>query len=142
MTQVAHFFYHDCLPEDVAFAQAHLSWQATSALATPVRVTQAGYGAIPKVYILCNQAKDLDKSSLAENVACQKVYTLASGHSPFFSMPDNWPPFLKSNNVQNHETQRTMIFRDFQPCPALRPLFTRLRLFTPPNVIIPGCLSE
>jgi pimeloyl-ACP methyl ester carboxylesterase len=93
--QVAHFFYHDCLPQDVAFAQAHLSWQATSALATPVRVTQAGYGAIPKVYILCSQAKDLDKSSLAENVACQKVYTLASGHSPFFSMPDKLAAILK-----------------------------------------------
>jgi pimeloyl-ACP methyl ester carboxylesterase len=81
-------FYHDCSAADVAFAKAHLGWQSMACLATPVSVTEARYGAVPKVYILCTEAKDLDKSRLVENVPCQKVYKLASSHSPFFSMPE------------------------------------------------------
>lgn len=86
--RVGQLFYHDCSADDVAFAKAHLCSQSMACLATPVNVTDARYGAIPKVYILCTQAKDLDKSSLVQNVPCQKVYTLASSHSPFFSMPE------------------------------------------------------
>ncbi|GAB3643592.1 alpha/beta fold hydrolase [Spirosoma arcticum] len=85
---VGQLFYHDCSADDVAFAKAHVGPQPMACLGTPVNVTDARYGAIPKVYILCTQAKDLDKSSLVQNVPCQKLYTLASSHSPFFSMPE------------------------------------------------------
>jgi pimeloyl-ACP methyl ester carboxylesterase len=85
---VKHLFYHDCSPEDVIFAQNNLGWQSMSCLATPVAVTESRYGAIPKFYILCTQAHDLDKTFLSTNVHCQKVYTLNSSHSPFFSMPE------------------------------------------------------
>ncbi|GAB3162541.1 hypothetical protein GCM10027291_00410 [Telluribacter humicola] len=57
-------------------------------LGTPVNVTEARYGAVPKVYILCTESKDLYKSSIAQNVPIHKLYTLASSHSPFFSMPE------------------------------------------------------
>lgn len=86
--RVGQLFYHDCSADDVAFAKAHLCSQSMACLATPVNVTDARYGAIPKVYILCTQAKDLDKSGIAGNVPTQKMYTLASSHSPFFSMPE------------------------------------------------------
>lgn len=85
---VEQIFYHDCLPEDIAFAKAHLSWQSVATLATPVHVTDNVYGVIKKYYILCTQAKDLDKSSLTSYVHCEKVYELPSSHSPFFSMPE------------------------------------------------------
>ncbi|WP_018615253.1 alpha/beta fold hydrolase [Segetibacter koreensis] len=85
---VEQFFYHDCLPEDISFAKAHLSWQSVSTIATPVHVTDNRYGIIKKYYILCTQAKDLDKSSIVSNVRCEKVYRLSSSHSPFFSMPE------------------------------------------------------
>jgi pimeloyl-ACP methyl ester carboxylesterase len=81
-------FYHDCSAEDIAFAKAHLSWQSVATLATPVHVTDSSYGAIKKYYILCTQAKDLDKSNMVPNVRCEKVYKLPSSHSPFFSMPN------------------------------------------------------
>ena len=81
-------FYHDCSAEDIAFAQKNLGWQSMACLATPVKVTVGRYGAIPKVYILCTAAKDLDKSSLVNNVPSQKVSKLQSSHSPFFSMPE------------------------------------------------------
>ena len=85
---VEQLFYHDCLPEDISFAKAHLSWQSVATLATPVHVTDNRYGIIKKYYILCTQAKDLDKSSIVSNVRCEKVYKLPSSHSPFFSMPE------------------------------------------------------
>ncbi len=50
--------------------------------------TEARYGAVRKVYILCTEAKDLNKSSISQNVNCEKIFKLASSHSPFFSMPE------------------------------------------------------
>lgn len=81
-------FYHDCSKEDQAYAKAHLSWQATATNGTPVQVSDEVYGKIPKYYILCTKAKDLDKSSIANNVPIKKLYELPSSHSPFFSMPE------------------------------------------------------
>lgn len=86
--RVGWLLYHDCSPHDVAFAKANLVPEPVACLVAPVRVTAARYGRIPKFYILCTQAKDLNKRSLAQHVACQKVFTLASSHSPFFSMPE------------------------------------------------------
>ncbi|MCF2502104.1 alpha/beta fold hydrolase [Dyadobacter sp. CY107] len=81
-------FYHDCSQEDKAFALARISNEPVAPLATPVHLTQDVYGVIPKYFILCTEGKDMDKTFLSTNVACQKVYKLASGHSPFFSMPE------------------------------------------------------
>lgn len=86
--RVEELLYHDCSQEDVAYAKAHLGPQPTAALGIPVSVTEAVYGAIPKYYLLCTAAKDFDKSELAKNVPCEKIYTLAASHSPFFSMPE------------------------------------------------------
>ncbi|QJW89468.1 alpha/beta fold hydrolase [Spirosoma taeanense] len=94
--RVAQLFYHDCSADDVAFAKAHIGPQPMACLGTPVHVTDAQYGAIPKVYILCTQAKDLDKRSIAKHVPIQKMYTLASSHSPFFSMPEKLVAILQA----------------------------------------------
>jgi pimeloyl-ACP methyl ester carboxylesterase len=83
-----HRFYHDCSKEDIAFANAHLSWNSFATISTPVHVSDSSYGVIKKYYILCTQAKDLDKSNMVTNVPCEKVYKLDSSHSPFFSMPE------------------------------------------------------
>ncbi|GAB3950926.1 alpha/beta hydrolase [Spirosoma harenae] len=88
-------FYHDCSTDDISFTKAHLGWQSMACLGTPVSVTDARYGSIPKIYILCTQAKDLDKSRLTDNVPIQKKYTLASSHSPFFSIPEKLAAILQ-----------------------------------------------
>ncbi len=85
---VQRVLYHDCSEEDVIYAKAHLKAQPLAALATPVNVTDENYGAIRKYYIICTDAKDLDKTSMASQVRCEKIYRLKSSHSPFFSMPD------------------------------------------------------
>lgn len=87
--ELAHqFFYDDCSAEDIKFAKANLSRQAFAPLAIPVKVTDNIYGAIPKYYILCTKSKDLDKTVLSTHMPCEKIYTLPSSHSPFFSMPE------------------------------------------------------
>lgn len=88
LERVEQYLYHDCSAEDIAFAKANLSQQPVACLATPVNVTDSRYGIIPKFYILCTQAKDLNKSGMVTNVPCEKVYELSSSHSPFFSMPE------------------------------------------------------
>jgi hypothetical protein len=62
---------------------------------TPVSVTEKAYGAIPKYYILCTEAKDFDKTMISTNVHCKKIYRLKSSHSPFFSMPDDLVKILE-----------------------------------------------
>lgn len=79
--------YHDCSQEDINFAKANLCAQSVAVLATPVKVSEEIYEKIPKIYILCTKAKDLDKSKVATNMPCEKVYTIDSSHSPFFSQP-------------------------------------------------------
>lgn len=91
-------FYHDCSEEDKKFALAHISKQPIAPLATPVRLTDGIYGSIPKYYILCTEGKDLDKTVLSTHVPCKKVYTLASSHSPFFSMPEKLVGILSEMN--------------------------------------------
>jgi pimeloyl-ACP methyl ester carboxylesterase len=84
----AQIFYHDCSEEDQKFALARMSKEPIAPLATSLRLTDDVYGAISKYYILCTESKDLDKTFLSTYVPCEKVYNLASSHSPFFSMPE------------------------------------------------------
>lgn len=80
-------FYHDCSQADKDLAHRNLNRQSFAPLGTPVNVSDSIYGVIPKYYILCTESKDLDKSILPTRVKCEKVVTLKSGHSPFFSQP-------------------------------------------------------
>lgn len=84
----SEIFYHDCTEEDKMFALARIAKGPVAPLATPLRLTEAVYGVIPKYYILCTETKDMDKTFLSTNLPYKKVYKLASSHSPFFSMPD------------------------------------------------------
>jgi pimeloyl-ACP methyl ester carboxylesterase len=85
---VAERFYHDCLKEDIAFAMTNLTWQSTASVGTPAQLTDSVYGNIPKYYILCTKANELNKSSIANNVPIKKLFKLSSSHSPFLSMPE------------------------------------------------------
>ncbi len=85
---IEELLYNDCSAADIAFAKAHLGPEPMTTFITPVQLTEARFEAIPKYYILCTEAKDFDKRDIPGNGHCQKVYTLPSGHMPFFSMPE------------------------------------------------------
>lgn len=101
--KVQQLLYHDCSPEDIAFATAHLGPQPLAPQATPVQLSDKSYGVIPKYYILCTEAKDFDKSGIATHVPCRRIYKLPSSHSPFFSMPDKLVAIIGDVYTQVHQ---------------------------------------
>lgn len=96
--RVAHFLYHDCLPEDISFAKSNLSKQPVAPFATPVEVSDGIYGAIPKYYIICSEARNGNMTQMANNVPVNQIVTLPTSHSPFFSQPDALTGLILSFN--------------------------------------------
>jgi pimeloyl-ACP methyl ester carboxylesterase len=83
-------FYADCSDEDIALARTMLVPQALAPLHTPVQTSAAKFGRVPRVYIECLQDRALTPSfqkQLYMALPCQKVITMDTSHSPFFSAP-------------------------------------------------------
>jgi pimeloyl-ACP methyl ester carboxylesterase len=104
MARIQELLYDDCTQEDLDLATRKIKPGPIAVLATPTRLTSRQYGAIPKYYILCTEAKDMVKSELALNVSCKQVFKLESGHSPFFSMPGKLAELIRiiGNEVYSH----------------------------------------
>lgn len=84
-------FYADCSDEDVARAKSLLVPQAVAPLGTPVSTTDENFGRIPRVYIECLQDKAVSpfiQEKLYTNLSCEKVISMDTSHSPFFSAPE------------------------------------------------------
>jgi pimeloyl-ACP methyl ester carboxylesterase len=82
--------YHDCPDEITQLANVLLEAEPNWAGFTPLRLSAACYGRVPKVYIECLQDRavtpELQRRMLGET-PCDRVFSLDSGHSPFFSQP-------------------------------------------------------
>jgi pimeloyl-ACP methyl ester carboxylesterase len=84
-------FYGDCSAEDVARAKSLLVPQALAPFATPVNTTEENFGRVPRVYIECLQDRAISISlqrRMYTALPCQKVITMDTSHSPFFSAPE------------------------------------------------------
>jgi pimeloyl-ACP methyl ester carboxylesterase len=92
-------FYADCSDEDVALARAMLVPQALAPPGTPVHTSAANFGRVPRVYIECLRDRALTPSfqkKLYTALPCQKVITMNTSHSPFFSAPEELVTHLAS----------------------------------------------
>lgn len=82
--------YHDCPDEITALASSLLEPEPNWAGFTPLTLSAERYGRVPKVYIECLQDRAvtpwLQRRMLADT-PCDRVVSLDSGHSPFFSQP-------------------------------------------------------
>ena len=87
LDKAANLLYHDCSEYDVNYATSRLRTSPLSVLATPVELTRENYGVLRKYYIHCTEARDMDKAGMSRHVQCERVITIPSSHSPFFSMP-------------------------------------------------------
>jgi len=90
-------FYGECSDDDVALARLLLSPEPTAPLATPVSVTDASFGRVPRVYIECLRDKAIVPSlqrQMYTALPCRQVLTLDTDHSPFFSRPDELTALL------------------------------------------------
>lgn len=89
-------FYHDCPPESVAYALPKLCPQAILPQVTAVKLG-ANYACVPRAYILCEDDHTIPPEAQEEMVArwpTSDVYRLDSGHSPFFSQPQELAKLL------------------------------------------------
>lgn len=92
-------FYGDCLEEDVAFAKKNLVPQATQILHAQVKLSGNIYGNVPRVFIEClmDEAIPLQmQRRMVADMPCERVLSLNTSHSPFFSAPNELADHLLS----------------------------------------------
>ncbi len=92
-------FYADCSDEDVARAKSLLVPQAGAPFATPVSTTEENFGRIPRFFIECLQDRAISpaiQKKLYTNLPCEKVISMDTSHSPFFSAPEELANHLMS----------------------------------------------
>jgi pimeloyl-ACP methyl ester carboxylesterase len=83
-------FYHDCSARDVAFAKSRLVAQAVEPLNAAVELTAERFGTVPKAFIECIEDQAIHIASqraLYRRAGIDNIATLNTGHSPFFSAP-------------------------------------------------------
>ncbi len=83
---VGPVFYGDCDPEVVAAASARLVPEQLAKMGTPLRA--AAWRERPSTYVLCRRDQAV-AAGLQERMArrCDRVVTLDTSHSPFYSAP-------------------------------------------------------
>ena len=84
-------FYDDCTPEDARWAAARLVPEALAPRRTPAVLTEERSGSIPRVYVETTNDRALAVSlqrRMHSALPCREVVSIASGHSPFLSMPE------------------------------------------------------
>ncbi|MES2951700.1 MAG: alpha/beta fold hydrolase [Pseudomonadota bacterium] len=82
--------YADCSDADVALARSLLTPEPSLPALTRLRLTEAGYGSVPRHYIELTQDRAVSitlQRSMVANSPCQTVSTLDVSHSAYFSRP-------------------------------------------------------
>ena len=82
--------YADCDDDITQLAKVLLSHEPVESGITPLQLTEENYGSIPRVYIECTEDKAVTpfiQRKMYGEMLCEKVYSLPTSHSPFFSRP-------------------------------------------------------
>ena len=72
-------------------ARLLLQPEAMAPLGTPIHTTPENFGRIPRVYIEClrdNAVTPAFQKEMYSVVPCQRVISMETDHSPFFSEPE------------------------------------------------------
>ena len=91
LAEMKELFYGDCADEDVRLAAALLVPQPPQPLRDPLDLTEENWGRLPRVFIECRRDKVLlpeRQKELCTETPCEKVLSLETSHSPFFSQPE------------------------------------------------------
>ena len=82
--------YHDCDPYITELAKVLLSHEPFVTGVTPLQLTDDNFGRVPRFYIECTEDRAVTpfiQQKMYHDTPCEKVYKLATSHSPFFSKP-------------------------------------------------------
>lgn len=83
-------FYGDCMEEDVSRAKLLVAPQSFAPIKTRLNITHEKFDQLAKIYIECLQDKAISITMQREMYAefsWQKIFSIHSSHSPFFSSP-------------------------------------------------------
>jgi pimeloyl-ACP methyl ester carboxylesterase len=83
--------YADCSSEDIALARTLLTPEPNAPVATPLELTEANFGRVPRTYITCLADRGVSptlQNAMYTRLPCQQVIPLNTSHSPFLSAPD------------------------------------------------------
>jgi pimeloyl-ACP methyl ester carboxylesterase len=83
--------YHDCDDDITELAKVLLSHEPIESATTPLQLTEGNFGRIPRVYIECTDDRAVTpfiQRKMYTETPCEKVYSLPTSHSPFFSRPN------------------------------------------------------
>lgn len=82
--------YADCDDDITELAKILLSHEPVESAITPLQLSEENYGSISRVYIECTEDKAVTpfiQRKMYTEMPCEKIYTMATSHSPFFSKP-------------------------------------------------------
>jgi pimeloyl-ACP methyl ester carboxylesterase len=82
--------YHDCNDDITEMAKCILSHESVATGITPLQLTEANYGSVPRYYIECTDDRAVTpfiQQKMYIETPCKQVYQMATSHSPFFSKP-------------------------------------------------------
>lgn len=83
-------FYYDCSADDLAFALQNLVPEPLSAIPETLHLTEENFGSVQRIYIETLQDQALGplmQKKMYMALPCERVFSLNTGHSPFFSIP-------------------------------------------------------
>ena len=82
--------YHDCDDDITELAKVLLGHEPVESGITPLELTEENFGRVPRIYIECTEDRAVTpfiQRKMYAETPCEKVYSLPTGHSPFFSRP-------------------------------------------------------
>ena len=82
--------YADCEDSITEQARFILSYEPVESAITPLSLTEVNYGRVPRVYIECTKDRAVSpfiQKKMYSEMECEKVYSMETSHSPFFSRP-------------------------------------------------------
>lgn len=89
--------YADCDDNITQLAKLLLSHEPVESGITPLQLTEGNYGRVPRIYIECTEDKAVTpfiQRKMYKEMPCEKVYSLPTSHSPFFSKPQELSDIL------------------------------------------------
>ena len=84
-------FYAECSEADVQAATSRYVKESLAVVVTPVAITDARAGRVPRVYIECLRDKTItiaNQRLMHEARPCERVLTIDTDHCPFYSRPE------------------------------------------------------
>lgn len=82
--------YHDCDDDITELAKLLLSHETVATGITPLQLSEENFGSVRRFYIECTEDRAVTpfiQQKMYKETVCEKVYSMATSHSPFFSKP-------------------------------------------------------